>query len=76
MLTTWKEPEEAASYAEESYKKPHMQEDQVSLGLYGLTWTINVVNLGLRLLHWQVYGILIRFTHLVSELTEAQVFVS
>ena len=76
MLTTWKEPEEAASYTEESYQKPHVQEDQVSLGLYGLMWTINVVNLSPHLLHWQVYGILIRFTHLVSDLTEAQVFVS
>lgn len=76
MFTTWKEPEEAAPYAEESYKKPHVQEDQVSLRLYGLMWTINVVNLSLHLLHWQVYGIFIRFTHLVSELTKAQGFVS
>ena len=53
-----------------------MQEGRVSLGLYGLMWNVNVVSLSLYLLHWKVYGIFIRITHLVSELTEAWVSVS
>ena len=59
-FTTWKEPEEAAPYVQETHKKPHAQEDQVSCGyivsrgLWGLTWTINVVILNLYPLRWQM----------------------
>ena len=76
MFPAWTEPEEAAPHAEDSHKKPHVQEGRVSLGLYGLVWTVNVVSLSLYQLHWKVYGIFIRITHLVSELTKAWVSVS
>ena len=59
-FTAWKEPEEATPYVQETCKKPQAQEDQVSCGymvshgLWGLTWTTNVVSLNLCPLCWQM----------------------